>query len=86
MRIQILRDVVAGCAGALLVLAVIGLPRAVQSDTQLQTGQGSTSQCLWGVGYPKPQAYVPICYQTRQVPQRLVPAVKAPRPAAPPAP
>jgi len=39
MRSQILRDVVAGCAGALLVLAAIGLPGRSGDPAQARSTQ-----------------------------------------------
>jgi hypothetical protein len=92
MRIQYLRDVVAGCAGALLVLAVIGLPRAASSGTQLRVDPSSVSQCVpvWPTGtkITTPRAYVPVCYKNLRVPQvPRPPQVSVPQvKAAPPVP
>lgn len=90
MRIQYLRDVVAGCAGALLVLAVIGLPRVAPSGTQTRVDPSSVSQCVslpaWRTGtkITTPKVYVPICYKeiprVPQAPRVSVPQVKVARP------
>jgi hypothetical protein len=46
MRSQILRDVVAGCAGVFAVIAIIGLP-ARPATSNVQTNDGSTIRaCL----------------------------------------
>jgi hypothetical protein len=90
MRIHYLRDVVAGCAGALLVLAVIGVPRVASSGTQARVDPSSVSQCVslpgWrtGTNITTPKVYEPICYKeiprVPQVPRVSVPQVKVARP------
>jgi hypothetical protein len=53
MRSEILRDVIAGCAGVLAVAALIGLPTSRAGD--LQQSQSRRAQLLPYVHFTKPK-------------------------------
>jgi hypothetical protein len=53
MRSEILRDVIAGCAGVLAVAALIGLPTSRAADQQ--RSQSRTAQLLPYVHFARPK-------------------------------
>jgi hypothetical protein len=85
MRSQILRDVVAGCAGMLAVIAIIGLP-SKSATSSVQTNNGSTIRaCLLPVyssPRSKPASNIRVCPVVMPIGPRLVapaqPAVPGP--------
>jgi hypothetical protein len=81
MRSQILRDVVAGCAGALLVLAIIGLPRvSASSNVQMQV-KPAPARCTMLLPAYKTPLYssnpkMPLCLRvSRPMPVPPMPSV-----------
>lgn len=75
MRSHILRDIVAGCAGALLVFALIGLPG--------QSLSSSSQQPTRAVLLPAIIKTAPCFFVSPQVPGGNAHAVPCPLPAKP---
>ena len=83
MRNGILRDVVFACAGVLMVMAAIGLPR--QASTAHPRWQVNQSQCQT-MKSPGQGAQLLPCYVTKVPSQVPAPRFGKPAPPAKPAP